>query len=151
MICLRYLRENQDAQDVLQNALIKIYSNLKTFDINRGSFKSWSSKIVVNECIMFLRKRSRSFFYNELQEELEIHDNSYTPIEKISAEEITQLILQLPVGYRLVFNLFAIEGYSHKEIAETLSISIGTSKSQLFKAKKMLKEKVTDIFETVYP
>lgn len=141
-ICLRYLKSREDASDVLQNALVKIFSKLNQFDDRKGSFTSWSSRIVVNESIMYQRKHWK---YKDTSDvSLEVVNLSGDPAvySHLEMEDLTNLIQQLPTGYRIVFNMFVIEGYSHIEIAEKLSISVGTSKSQLFKAKAILKEKI---------
>jgi len=141
-MCLRYSKNRDDALDALQNALIKILSNLHQFDRDKGSFKSWSTKIVINENLMLLRKKNL---------QLEVIDSRLEDMEAYSIEnsessfskkELIQIIQALPNGYRAVFNLYVMEGYSHQEIADILSISIGTSKSQLSKAKKMLRAKL---------
>lgn len=139
MIALRYNHNRPDAEDCLQNALVKIFSNLDQFEESKGRFKDWSSRIVVNECLMFIREK---------QKQRDIHwepDNQYQPSleeesEVLSSKKLTKLLQQLPDGYRNVFNLYVIEGYDHKEIAAILDISVGTSKSQLFKARKMLQK-----------
>jgi RNA polymerase sigma factor (sigma-70 family) len=141
-ICLRYMRDRNEASDVLQEALIKIFTRMKQFDSNKGHFKSWSCRIVVNENLMFLRKQIPSFQAEELNEELLLQEVSETPIDRLSAEELTKLICALPEGYRTVFNLYVLDGYNHKEIAEMLGISEGTSKSQLFKARKLLQKEL---------
>lgn len=143
---LRYVVKRDDALDVLQNSLIKIYSKLNTFDINRGSFKSWSSKIVVNESIMFQRKYWNTPEVGSGSLELLSETVASSAISNLSLEELTKMIQSLPDGYRVVFNLYEIDGYSHKEIAEKLDISVGTSKSQLFKAKALLKKKLEPIY-----
>jgi len=150
-ICLRYASGSDDANDMLQDALVRIYSNLHVFRSDKGSFKAWSSAIVVNECLMQIRKRNglrtrREQYLGEI-----VLADGVTVINRMTAKEILLLVQALPDGYRAVFNLYAIEGYSHKEIAELLEISIGTSKSQLYKARKMLQEMVSEIFEVVYP
>ena len=142
MICLRYVKKREDALDVLQNALIKIYSKLDTFDLEKGAFGAWSSRIVVNESIMFQRKYWRHGESVELNDEVYVPIEETEPVENLRAQELTKLIQQLPDGYRVVFNMYAIEGYTHKEIAEILGISEGTSKSQLFKAKRILKKQI---------
>jgi RNA polymerase sigma-70 factor (ECF subfamily) len=149
-ICLRYTRDRDDALDAMQNAMVSIYSRLDTFDPAIGSFQAWSSRIVINDCIMLLRKKNGAAL---LEDKYAGFVNLIVPenaVEKMSAAEIVKLINGLPDGYRMIFNLFAIEGYAHKEIAQMLDISIGTSKSQLFKAKKMLQENIKDIFEISY-
>lgn len=142
VICLRYSSDKNDAADILQNALIKILTKLDLFDERKGSFKSWSSRIVVNENLMFLRTKMKSFEMDDLDDELYVADQNETPLQHLSAKELLDMIKQLPVGYKTVFNLYVIEGYSHKEIAVMLGISIGTSKSQLYKARKYLQEKL---------
>ncbi|MBT8233058.1 MAG: RNA polymerase sigma factor [Saprospiraceae bacterium] len=142
MICLRYVKKREDALDVLQNSLVKIFSKLDTFDSDRGTFSNWSSRVVVNESIMFQRKFWRAHETIELHDENLLTTQESNPIENLGAEEITRLIQKLPDGYRVVFNMFAIEGFSHKEIAQILGITVGTSKSQLFKAKNMLKRQI---------
>ncbi len=150
-ICLRYMNERDDALDSLQNGMVKIYSNLNQFDDTKGSFKSWSAKIMVNECIMYQRKYWKPQHKDNV--DLELVDSPYNSdvFSALGVEELTNMIQSLPVGYKLVFNMYAIEGYSHKEISDKLGVSIGTSKSQLFKAKKLLQSKlnVQDKFEQV--
>ena len=141
-ICLRYNDNTYDAEDALQNALINIYVKVKQFNTKKGSFQSWSSRIVVNENLMLLRKKLQSFETDPILDDIDAFDENETPVERISAEELTKLINKLPTGYRVVFNLYAIEGHSHDEIAEMLNISSGTSKSQLFKARKLLQKKL---------
>ena len=140
-ICLRYNKNIDDAQDVLQNALINIFTKIDQFDTRKGNFKSWSSKIVINENLLFLRKM-KSSFVDELDNNDIYVDNGLNAIDMLSAKELTMMIQSLPDGYRTVFNMYVLEGFSHQEIAEELNISISTSKSQLFKAKKYLKNKL---------
>lgn len=141
-ICLRYAGNSDDAQDTLQNALVKIYTKIKTFDETRGSFKSWSSRIVVNENLMWIRKHKKSNTNAPEDLSYEIMDKNVSAMDILSAKELTRMIQTLPDGYRNVFNMFVIEGFSHEEIAEKLGISIGTSKSQLYKAKQYLRQKL---------
>lgn len=146
MICLRYVKKRDDALDVLQNALINIYSKMHMFNNERGSFGAWSSRIVVNESIMFQRKFWKPEETVTLNDEIYLTANTSEPISNLTAEELTKMIQKLPDGYRVVFNMYAIEGFSHKEIAQILGISEGTSKSQLFKAKRLLKSQIEIIF-----
>ncbi len=139
-ICLRYCSNEADALDALQNGLIQIYSNISKFDIDKGSLKSWTCKIIVNACLMHLRQKT--VFQTELAEGNAVQSEDETPIEKMSAQELVQLVQALPVGYRTVFNLYVMEGMSHDEIAEELGITKGTSKSQLFKARKLLQNQL---------
>ena len=138
-ICLRYQNKHQDAEDCLQNGLVKIFSRLSQFDQLKGDFKSWSSKIIVNENLMFLRAMKHTEEWNDDLNEVKMIWPETESEGALSAERLTKLIQQLPEGYRSVFNLYVVEGYSHKEISEILNISIGASKSQLSKARRMLR------------
>ncbi len=140
MICLRYMSFKSDADDALQNGMINIFSKLSQFDDTLGKFGSWSSRIMVNDCIMLLRKQKRNLIIEDIADQIQLYDEGETPLESISRKEMMELIQKLPNGYRTVFNMYVIEGYTHKEISEKLQISKGTSKSQLFKARKLLKE-----------
>ena len=146
-IALRYLRNREDASDALQNALVNIYTKLDSFKADQGSFKSWSCRIVVNESIMYQRKYWKHNTFAEIEDDMIWLDNSNNTESNLSAEELLKLIQKLPDGYRVVFNMYAIEGYSHKEIAEYLEVSEGTSKSQLSKAKKMLRSQIEEMFK----
>lgn len=142
MICLRYQRNRADALDAMQNGVMTIFQKMKQFDSKKGSFKSWSSRVIVNENLMLIRKNKSIQFQDSLEDHHQLKYDEETPIERLGAEELTEMIQKLPEGYRTVFNLFVMEGYSHKEIAELLDISVGTSKSQLSKAKRMLRHKL---------
>lgn len=148
-IALRYLKSRDDASDALQNALIKIYGKLDLFKPETGQFKSWSSKIVVNECIMYQRKYWKKAAFQEITDDMNWTTDEETPISRMTTQEMVSQVQNLPDGYRLVFNLYSIEGYSHKEIGKMLDISEGTSKSQLFKARKILKGKIESMFNNV--
>ena len=139
-VCRLYARHKEEAEDLLQDAFIKVFANLSKFQSN-GSLEGWIRRIVINTALKHVKKSS---FKNE---EIGISDYrdpsiSETIISKLSADEIIKLIGKLPTGYKLVFNLYAIEGYSHKEIAELLEIKESTSRSQLVKARKMLKSQI---------
>ncbi len=105
-ICLRYNRDQNDAADVLQNALVKIFTKMSQFDVNKGSFQSWSSNIVVNENLMYLRKNKSQFVTDELNDEIQKIDDSETPFESLSRKELTKLISGLPEGSRLLSNFY---------------------------------------------
>ena len=142
MLCLRYQKDSASALDSLQNALIKIFSKIKQYDDTKGTFKSWSSRVVINENLMALRKQSAQVFTEDISESYDLFDEQASPIEELSAQELTKLIQKLPHGYRTIFNMYVIEGYTHVEIADKLRIKVGTSKSQLFKARKMLQQQL---------
>lgn len=138
MLCLRYMKVQEDAEDAFCNGFSKIFQNLSKFEYrNPGSFEAWAKKIMVNECLLSLREKSRAPMMVEPQENEIVSD--WTVLEKLSADDLFNLILALPEGYRTVFNLYEIEGYTHAEISEKLGISIGSSKSQLHKAKAFLR------------
>lgn len=146
-ICLRYGRNRNEAEDLFQEGVVKIFQVLDKFDENKGNFKGWSNRVLVNESLKYLKRHQWQESFEDLSEANQIQSELGDITARISAKELTELIQQLPFGYRMVFNLYEIEGFSHREIAEQLSISIGTSKSQLFKAKKMLQRKVSVLFE----
>lgn len=141
MLCLRYVKNQQDAEELLSNGFIKAFASLGSFEI-RGehSFEIWLKRILINECLMFLRKQNKAPLMIEPDENMSLKQEGI--LEKLNADTLFELILKLPEGYRTVFNLYEIEGYSHSEIANKLEISVGTSKSQLSKAKAVLKELV---------
>jgi len=147
MICLRYHKNKDDAQDALQNALIKIFTKLEQFDPKKGNFKSWSSRVVINENLIFLRKNSNSFKVDTIDNVHFVPDQSESALDILSAEELTKMIQKLPAGYRTVFNLYVIEGFSHQEIADMLEIQLGTSKSQLSKARKELQKQLESLLQ----
>ncbi len=138
LTCLRYVKIKSDAEDLLQESYIKIYKDLGQFDEGKAKFGTWSNRIVINTCLMKLRKKNIFKDFRELFEgskEVLIEANA---VDHLSLQELTNLILQLPKGYRTVFNMYVIDGFTHQEIAESLNVSVSTSKSQLMKAKKAL-------------
>lgn len=140
-VAYRYVRDRMTAEDLVVDSFLKIFEGAANFRFdNLRSFEAWMKRIVINESLMLLRKQA-SFQLMPESEAIEtpVDDNI---LDSISSDEIYQLIAELPDGYRTVFNLFAIEGYSHKEIAEQLHINEGTSKSQLNHARKLLQKKI---------
>ncbi|ALJ00570.1 RNA polymerase sigma factor [Rufibacter tibetensis] len=135
-VCLRYLKNEMDAEEVLINGFMKVYQNVNRFE-QKGSFEGWVRRIMVNEALQQLRKQEPMHLAIE-KEHNYLASEDATADSEINAEEMMELLQELPAGYRAVFNLYAIEGYSHKEIADMLNISEGTSKSQLSKARAML-------------
>src|SRR5688572_8100290 len=134
-VCLRYLKNEMDAEEMMINGFVKVFQNIDKFE-NKGSFEGWVRKIMVNESLMHLRKKEPLHLAIE-KDHLQVSTQA-NAFDDLAGEEIMQLLHELPAGYRTVFNLYAIEGYSHKEIAEMLNITEGTSKSQLSKARGML-------------
>lgn len=151
-ICMRYSKNKFQADDFAQEAWIIIFSKLKTFK-NEGSFKGWISKITVNTCLQKLRKTKLnidSTIVERIENGLELTPEhlKVNPkvLDEFNAEELVQFIHQLPEGFRIVFNLVAVEGYSHKEVAEMLGISVSTSRSQLARARTKLQSFVSKIY-----
>lgn len=136
-VCRQYIKDIHFAEDVMVNGFVKVFKNLEAFE-NRGSFEGWVRKIMVRESISYLRKSQFVVYDDALFEANAAQQLEETSI--VDVEHIQQLIDALPEGYKMVFVLYAVEGYKHHEIATMLDISEGTSKSQLFKARKMLQE-----------
>ena len=144
-VCRRYVHNESDVEDTLLNAFYKVFKHIHTFE-EKGSFEGWIRRIVVNESLMFLRKKKRvSTLYVEFSDtEVEVPTAAKAQ-DDLQEADILKLLDELPDGYRTVFNLDAIEGYKHREIAEMLKISINTSKSQLSRAKASLRKKIEKI------
>ena len=136
-VCKRYMKTLEDAEDVLVEAFFKVLTNIGQFG-GKGSFEGWIRRIVVNEALMFLRKRHNFNLRLELKD-IDV-PTSATIQQELAAQDILNLLDQLPTGYRTVFNLYVLEGYKHREIGDMLGISINTSKSQLILAKKRMQQ-----------
>jgi RNA polymerase sigma-70 factor (ECF subfamily) len=135
-VCYRYAKNAEDAKDILQETFIKVFTNLKSFK-GEGSFEGWIRRIAVTTSIRHYENSIRKIDNRdiELVQEGSVQE---TILSEISAQEISTVISNLPDGYRMVFNMYAIEGYSHKEIGEELGITESSSRSQLTRARKML-------------
>ncbi len=146
-VCRMYVKDLQHAEDVMLTGFFKVFAHLKDFK-HEGSFEGWVRRIMIRESISFLRKKNEL----EFQEEMEsVKSEGFDTIQaEIDVDHIQRLIDALPEGYKAVFVLYAVEGYKHAEIAELLKITVGTSKSQLFKAKKMLQEQLEIINTSSY-
>ncbi len=142
-VCFRYITDKDDLKDVLQESFIKIFTQINKFEYRgKGSLKAWMSRIVANEALMFLRKNNS--IEDRLEKELPDLPDEDPDVGGLAGEVLAEMIRQLPTGYRTVFNLFVIEGYSHKQIAEQLNIKPDTSASQFNKARKMLARMIKD-------
>ncbi|RKX19315.1 MAG: RNA polymerase subunit sigma-70 [Candidatus Zixiibacteriota bacterium] len=144
-LCYRYIRDIEIAEEILNNGFIKVFKNRKNFKPQgENSLKHWMKKIMINECLMYLRKKKKirtEWIENINENQIRDFNNQFIVTNKtIEKDEIDELIQKLPVGYRTIFNLYAIDGYSHKEIAKKLKINESTSRSQLTMARKKLKE-----------
>lgn len=140
-LILRYVRTQEDAEDLIMEAFVKIFKHIGRFVLkDHGSLEAWMRKIMVNEALMLLRKKHNLNLTESLNALDPDHD--LPAWQQLEPEDLYNMIVKLPPGYRTVFNLFVIEGYGHVEIAEMLGISENTSRSQLFKAKQLLKRKI---------
>ena len=147
-LCSRYGRHHLEAEDIFQEAFIKVFRKLHQFE-QRGSLEQWIRRIMINTAIKYLKK---SAVKNELIGMEELPETEVNPdaISQLSEQELIKVINSLPDGYRMVFNMYAIEGMNHKEIADTLGIGESTSRSQLVKARKLLQSKVLELQKVVY-
>ncbi|WP_232064996.1 RNA polymerase sigma factor [Rhodocytophaga rosea] len=137
-VCVRYTRSRFEAEDIFHEAFVKVFKNIHSY--NGGSFEGWMRRIFVNTAINYYHKNKKyqeQLDYSTIEESSPAEENV---LSEISGKELLLLIDQLPEGYKLVFNLYEVEGYTHREISEMLSIAEGTSKSQLAKAKVYLKK-----------
>lgn len=138
-VCRRYIKDLQHAEEVMLSGFLKVFTHLNTFAFE-GSFEGWVRKIMVREAINFLKKQKPLFLTDDITQYV---DHAWNTIDsEMEVEEIQDIIDSLPNGYRMVFVLYVVEGYKHQEIAAILSIAESTSKSQLFKARKMLQERI---------
>ncbi len=140
-VCLRYSKSREEAEDLLQDGFIKVYSNINQYTAT-GSFEGWIRRIMVNTALEALRKKKINYSEIEIQDLEDSIENVHDVMSKIGMNDLLTFIQQLPAGYRAVFNLYAIEGYQHKEIAGMLNITEGTSRSQLARARQLLQEKI---------
>lgn len=138
-LCLRYTVNSHDAQDILQEGFVKVFENLDKFRW-KGSFEGWMKRIFVNLALDKYRSKMSLLSLEDASETIEMSDGELNALDSISEKEILNLIRQLPDQYRMVFNLYVIEGYSHKELSDMLNIAESTSRSNLARAKIILKE-----------
>lgn len=143
-ICLRYSSNREEAEDWLQDGFISIFKNIKKFDLDKGAFYTWSSKIIINTILMSKRKQNLKFDSINQSDRIEPINASFESniLSNIQYKDLVALIQNLPNGFKTVFNLYVIEGYSHKEIGQLIGISESTSKTQLMRAKQALKKKI---------
>ncbi len=143
-LCLKYSNDKDDAKDIMQDGFIKVFQKIDQYS-TKGSFEGWVRRIMINTALE--KYRSQVSMY-PLDERMPISDEgtNSTVIDELSAEELLAVIRELTPKYRMVFNLYAIEGYNHKEIGEMLGISEGTSKSNLSRARLILQEKVKELY-----
>lgn len=140
-VCRQYVKDVHEAEDVMITAFMKVFTNLRYFE-HKGSFEGWIRRIIINECISYIRVQKQMRFIDD-ETDLENFVNDVE--EQLSLDDIQLLIDGLPEGYKMVFNLYVIEGYKHHEIAQMLGINEGTSKSQLSHARKMLTDQINKL------
>ena len=139
-VCLRYAQDADEANDVLQLGFIKVFEKLNMYNA-QGSLEGWIRKIIVNTALDTIRKNKK--YQNDVEMDkvdYQLHQHGESPIQSLSAQDLLKIIQEMPPGFKTVFNMFAIEGYSHKEIAEELNISVNTSKSQYSRARAYLQK-----------
>lgn len=139
-VCVRYIKDRMEAEHVMVGGMVKVFSNIGQFQ-EQGSFEGWIRRIMVNESLMYLRKHKNMALHMDI-DEVRQEPNYDVLSDQLGADDLLRMVEELPVGYRTVFNLYAIEGYKHEEIADMLGISEGTSKSQLNRARKLLQKQL---------
>ena len=143
-VCLRYADSHEEAQDIVQDAFIKVFKKIGTFS-GKGSLEGWIRRIMVNTSLDYLRSIKNERFNVSVDDvQFKLKENEVV-VDSLQAEDLLKIIQTLPTGYRTVFNMYAIEGYSHKEIADQLDISENTSKSQYSRARSLLQKKLEEV------
>ncbi|MFP4288933.1 MAG: RNA polymerase sigma factor [Bacteroidales bacterium] len=140
-LCLRYTGNDFDAQDVMQEGFVKIFNSLKDFQW-KGSLEGWMKKIFIHVALDRFRRKVHILSVDEIPETNNFSDKESSAIDDMSAKEILHIVQELPDQYRMVFNLYVLEGYSHHDISQILDIGVSTSRSNLVRAKNILKEKI---------
>ncbi|MFZ4581182.1 MAG: RNA polymerase sigma factor [Paludibacter sp.] len=149
-VCMRYAGDYETARDLLQDGFIKVFTKIESYT-GVGAFGGWIRRIFVTTALEFLRQNSALKQSEELDDHhLKFEDNQPTILDKITADELLNCVAQLSDGYRTVFNLYAIEGYSHAEIAESLQISENTSRSQFMRARNILQKNIEKLIGNEY-
>ncbi len=141
-VCMRYVTDKAEAEDILQDSLLKIFFNIQDFS-GTGSFIGWLRKIAVNTAITHYHKHLKFRYHIEIEEFVSVETGTSSFEEDLfTSDELYKVLNALPAGYRMVFNLYAVEGYKHKEIADMLGIDTNTSKSQYSRAKSVIRDKL---------
>ena len=142
-LCIRYMGDRETAQDILQEGFVTLFSKLDSYS-GEGSFEGWARRIFVNTALMSLRKSDVLKGSEDMDAAYNISADSVSAVQQIGYKELMKLVGELPAGYRTVFNMYVVEGYSHKEISEALGISENTSRSQLQRARVMLQNRIIE-------
>ncbi|MFT4033636.1 MAG: RNA polymerase sigma factor [Siphonobacter sp.] len=142
-VCRRYFKDDYEAEEAMIEGFVKVFERIDQFKLE-GSFEGWIRRIIVNECLMSIRSKKQQGWQMTYEEVL-YEPEPQLPETSLETEDLMHLIDALPVGYRTVFNLYAIEGYSHEEIAHALHITESTSKSQLHRARALLQRMISEL------
>lgn len=138
-VCLRYCKDRETAKDLLHDGFLKVFTHLDGFE-SKGSFEGWIRRIMVNTALEFLRKKIDEGYNQDIEEAFTLSSGNYGALEKMQTEDLLKTIQKLPVAYRTTFNLFVIEGYSHREISEAMNITESSSRVYLTRAKQMIQQ-----------
>ena len=138
-VCMRYCKDKEKAKDLLHDGFLKVYTHLDGFE-GKGSFEGWMRRIMVNTALEFLRKKNDEGYNLDIEEAFTLTSSDYGALEMMQADELLKVIQKLPDTYRTTFNLFVIEGYSHKEIADSMKITESSSRVYLTRAKQMIQQ-----------
>jgi len=141
-VCIRYATDTMEAEDILQEGFIKVFNNISQYT-HKGSLEGWIRRIMVNTALNKIRNKKIIEYTDELNNDIEYHTTE-GPIEKMNHNQLLKLIDKLPIGYKTVFNLYAIDGFSHKEIAKKLNHKESTTRAQYHKSKEYLKKLIND-------
>lgn len=142
-VCLRYMGDRESAEDVLQDGFVMLFAKIGTYT-GDGSFEGWARKIFVNTALMSLRKNDVLKGSEDADAAVSLSSDAPSAVQDLGYKELCRMISELPAGFRTVFNMYVVEGYSHQEIAESLGISVSTSRSQLLRARAMLQAKIKE-------
>ena len=145
-VCLRYVNDMETARDLLQDGFVRVFTNIHSYT-GSGSFEGWLRKIFVYGALEYLRKSDVLRESTDLENSADLVQPDSSAIENLSAAELMKVIQELPAGFRTVFNMFAIEGYSHKEISEILGITESTSRSQFTRARQLLQKRIKELYK----
>ncbi|MDR2534193.1 MAG: sigma-70 family RNA polymerase sigma factor [Tannerellaceae bacterium] len=146
-VCLRYVNDRETARDILQEGFVKLFNNVDSYS-QEGPFEAWMRKVFVNSALEYLRRMDILKEAVSLDQVAEASSSSHSALAELEAQELLKIVQELPAGFRTVFNLFAIEGYSHKEIGDMLGITESTSRSQYTRARQLLQKKIGKSFKT---
>ena len=143
-VCQRYCKSREEALEIYNNAWLKVFNNLHTYKPTH-SFQSWFKRILINASIDYFRKNQKHYYHSDLESAYQVGSNGNSPDANLLEDDLMEILQSLPENYRINFTLFAIEGYPHQEIAKMLNISEGTSKSNVSRARDLLRQKLAHL------